>query len=115
MTTQNQQNYLQIPFLNVTEVAKTGLVGGQPILIKKEPKILDLGYVANKYKNKEAPENFQRPESWGKDDFKKYLNSVLMDRLEGSIVVVDIDSCIHRLSQVAPDDRALPLFLSLFL
>jgi len=113
MTTQNQQNYLQIPFLNVTEVAKTGLVGGQPILIKKEPKVLDLGYVANKYKNKEAPENFQRPESWGKDDFKKYLNSVLMDRLEGSIVVVDIDSCIHRLSQVAPDDRALPLFLSL--
>lgn len=113
MTIQNQQNHLQIPFLNVTEATKTGLVGGQPILVKKEPKVLDLGYVANKYKNKEAPENFQRPESWGKEDFKKYLNSVLMDRLEGSIVVVDIDSCIHRLSQVAPDDRALPLFLSL--
>ena len=36
-----------------------------------------------------------------------------MDRIEGSIVVVDIDSCIHRLQQVAPNDRALQLFLSL--
>ena len=66
-----------------------------------------------KYKNKEAPENFQRPESWSKVDFKKYFNSILMDRIEGSIVVVDIDSCIHRLQQVAPNDRALQLFLAL--
>ena len=113
MTAQNQQNSLQIPFLDVVEVQETGLTGGQPILVKKEPKVRDLGYVAKKYKNKEAPENFQRPESWSKVDFKKYLHSILMDRIEGSIVVVDIDSCIHRLQQVAPNDRALQLFLAL--
>jgi len=113
MTIQIQQNSLQIPFLDVVEVEETGLIGGQPILIKKEPKVSELGYVANKYKNKEAPENFQRPESWSKGDFKKFLNSILMDRIEGSIVVVDIDSCIHRLQQVAPNDRALQLFLVL--
>ena len=113
MTAQNQQNSLQIPFLDVVEVEETGLTGGQPILIKKEPKVCELGYVTNKYKNKEAPENFQRPESWSKVDFKKYLISILMDRIEGSIVVVDINSCIHRLQQVAPNDRALQLFLAL--
>ena len=113
MTAQNQQNSLQIPFLDVVEVEETGLTGGQPILIKKEPKVCELGYVTNKYKNKEAPENFQRPESWSKVDFKKYLHSILMDRIEGSIVVVDINSCIHRLQQVAPNDRALQLFLAL--
>lgn len=113
MTVQNQQNSLQIPFLDVVEVEETGLTGGQPILIKKEPKVLELGYVSNKYKNKEAPESFQRPESWSKVEFKKYLHSILMDRIEGSIVVVDIESCIHRLQQVAPNDRALRLFLAL--
>ena len=110
MSTQNQQENLQIPFLDVVEAEKTGLTGGQPILIKKDPKITELGYVAVKYKNKEAPQNFQRPESWKKEDFKKYLNSILMDRLEGTIVVVNIESCIHRLEEVAPDDRALSLF-----
>lgn len=110
MSTQNQQENLQIPFLDVVEAKETGLIGGQPILIKKNPKIQDLGYVAIKYEKKEAPQNFQRPESWKKEDFKKYLNSILMDRLEGTIVLVDIESCIHRLEEVAPDDRALPLF-----
>ena len=38
MTAQNQQNSLQIPFLDVVEVEETGLTGGQPILVKKEPK-----------------------------------------------------------------------------
>jgi len=113
MTAQNQQNFLQIPFLDVVEAEETGLTGGQPILVKKEPKVRDLGYVADKYKDKEAPESFQRPESWSKVDFKKYLNSILMDRIEGSIVVVNIDSCMHRLQQVAPNDRALQLFLAL--
>ena len=54
MTAQNQQYSLQIPFLDVVEVEETGLTGGQPILVKKEPKVRDLGYVAEKYKNKEA-------------------------------------------------------------
>ena len=47
MTVQNQQNSLQIPFLDVVEVEETGLTGGQPILVKKEPKVRDLGYKVN--------------------------------------------------------------------
>ena len=30
-----------------------------------------------------------------------------MDRIEGVIVVVDVDSALHRVKQVAPDDRAI--------
>ena len=82
-------------------------IGGQPIVVKRDPKVLDLGQVVTKYALNTAPENFQRPESWTKDDHRAFLKSLLMDRIEGVIVIVDVDSALHRVKQVAPDDRAI--------
>tara|TARA_R100001015_G_scaffold18547_3_gene11989 strand:- start:180 stop:1475 length:1296 start_codon:yes stop_codon:yes gene_type:complete len=82
-------------------------LGGQPIVVKRDPKVLDLGQVVNKYALNTAPENFQRPESWTKDNHKAFFKSLLMDRIEGVIVIVDVDSALHRVKQVAPDDRAI--------
>ena len=81
--------------------------GGQPIVVKKEPKNLELGMVVTKYELNTAPENFQRPESWSKDNRKAFFISLCMDRIEGVIVLVDVESALHRVIQVAPDDRAI--------
>ena len=40
---------------------------------------------------------FQRPVAWKADDRKKFFQSVLMNRVEGSYVLVDIKTCISRL------------------
>ena len=82
-------------------------IGGQPIVVKRDPKVLDLGQVVTKYALNTAPENFQRPESWTKDNHKAFFRSLLMDRIEGVIVIVDVNSALHRVKQVAPDDRAI--------
>lgn len=81
--------------------------GGQPIVVKREPKNLELGMVVTKYQLNTAPENFQRPESWSKDHRKAFFRSLCMDRIEGVIVLVDVESALHRVTQVAPDDRAI--------
>ena len=95
-----------IPFLEGNYPVGDQL-GGQPIVVKKEPKNLELGMVVTKYELNTAPENFQRPESWSKDNRKAFFISLCMDRIEGVIVLVDVESALHRVMQVAPDDRAI--------
>ena len=56
-----------IPFLDDNYPVGDSM-GGQPIVIKRDPKVLDLGQVVTKYALNTAPENFQRPESWTKDN-----------------------------------------------
>ena len=81
--------------------------GGEPIVVKKTPSIMELHQVVVKYALNVAPENFQRPESWSKDDQKKFFISLCMDRVEGVIVIVDVENALYKLQQVAPDDRAI--------
>ena len=81
--------------------------GGEPIVVKKTPSIMGLHQVVVKYALNVAPENFQRPESWSKDDQKKFFISLCMDRVEGVIVIVDVENALYKLQQVAPDDRAI--------
>ena len=81
--------------------------GGEPIVVKKTPNIMGLQQVVVKYALNVAPENFQRPESWSKDDQKKFFISLCMDRVEGVIVIVDVENALYKLQQVAPDDRAI--------
>ena len=81
--------------------------GGEPIVVKKTPNIMGLQQVVVKYELNVAPENFQRPESWSKDDQKKFFISLCMDRVEGVIVIVDVENALYKLQQVAPDDRAI--------
>ena len=81
--------------------------GGEPIVVKKTPNIVGLQQVVVKYALNVAPENFQRPESWSKEDQKAFFISLCMDRVEGVIVIVDVENALYKLQQVAPDDRAI--------
>ena len=81
--------------------------GGEPIVVKKTPSIMGLHQVVVKYALNVAPENFQRPESWSKEDQKAFFISLCMDRVEGVIVIVDVENALYKLQQVAPDDRAI--------
>lgn len=81
--------------------------GGEPIVVKKTPNIMGLQQVVVKYALNVAPENFQRPESWSKEDQKAFFISLCMDRVEGVIVIVDVENALYKLQQVAPDDRAI--------
>ena len=97
-----------IPFLAGNyPVESDNRPGGQPIVIKKEPSIQLLSNVIVNYEDNIAPENFQRPESWSKEDRRKFFISLLMDRIEGVIVLVDIEQALHRVLQVSPEDRAV--------
>ena len=103
----------QIPFLPGNYPENDERLGGQPIVIKKTPSLQLLTNVCRNYEHNTAPENFQRPESWTKEEQKKFLISLLMDRVEGVIVIVDIQRALHRLKCVAPDDRAVTLYETL--
>ena len=82
--------------------------------IKGDPKVLPLDYTVRRYKNSHAPEEFQRPESWGKEDRKSYFQSILMNRMGGDFVLVDIQLAINKLQKLNTNDRAYGFFEQLF-
>ena len=87
--------------------------GGLPIVVKRTPSIEPLRNVVENYKDFIAPPEFQRPESWTSKERTAFFNSLLMDRIEGVLVVVNIDEALYNLQEVSPDDRAVRLFNAL--
>lgn len=81
--------------------------------VKHEPKVRSLKDTVINYKHSFAPEEFQRPEAWSKHNRKCYFQSLLMNRLEGNFVVVDIELAIAKLEKIAPTDRAYKFFIEL--
>lgn len=81
--------------------------------IKHCPKVRSLIDTVTNYRHSFAPEEFQRPEAWGKKDKKDYFSSLLMNRLEGNFVVVDLQLAISKLKKIAPNDRAYDFFQGL--
>ena len=77
------------------------------IVIKEDPKILPLESIKEHYKQSIAPVQFQRPESWSPKEKKGFWGSLLMNRIEGVIVVVDIEAALHRIKQIEPLDLSL--------
>jgi len=64
----------------------------------KEPiSLLDYAYLLQKYRKYSAPEQFQRPVAWKSEDRKLFFSSILMNRAEGTFVLVDIEQCLDRL------------------
>ena len=100
---------VQIPFPagNYPTEEDRNTKGGYPIVIKKEPSIQHLQNVVTNYVDNVAPEQYQRPLSWSKEEMKAFLESLFMDRTEGVIVLVNIIKALHRMRKVAPDDRAI--------
>lgn len=78
--------------------------------VKSAPQVRTLKDTVKQYENSIAPEQFQRPESWQSVDKKKYFTSILMDRLEGSFVFVDLTLAVHKLESIAPENRAYKFF-----
>lgn len=78
--------------------------------IKSDPLTTTIKDLFNNYKGAYAPEQFQRPESWSASERAKYFVSVLLNRLEGSFVFVDLELALNRLEQIDPNDRAYTYF-----
>ena len=57
---------------------------------KNDPLPMTIWDLYNNYKGAYAPEEFQRPESWSTKERKAYFLSVLMNRIEGTFVFVDV-------------------------
>ena len=81
--------------------------------IKNEPKVRSLKDIVKEYENSLAPEEFQRPEAWRCNDRKSYFQSLLMNRLEGNFVVVDLELASNKLQRIAPQNRAHNFFKNL--
>ena len=78
--------------------------------VKSAPQVRTLKDTVKQYEHSIAPEQFQRPESWQSVDKKKYFTSILMNRLEGSFVFVDLTLAVHKLESIAPENRACKFF-----
>jgi len=67
----------------------------------------------NNYKGSYAPEEFQRPESWSAKERKAYFLSVLMNRIEGTFVFVDVEIARARVESIDPTDISFTYFNNL--
>lgn len=81
--------------------------------IKREPRVRTLVDAYRAYSKFVAPEQFQRPQAWGKSDKRAYFESILMNRLEGGFVMVDLNLASKALEKVESDDRAVDFFQDL--
>ena len=98
---------------------------------KRTPKVRELEDAVRKYGGKNslalnlkantnngqvltiAPREFQRPESWRPIDKKLFFLSLLMDRVEGVLVLVDIETALRKIENIYPNDRAVCLYKAL--
>ena len=98
---------------------------------KRTPKVRELEDIVRKYGGKNslalnlkantnngqvltiAPREFQRPESWRPIDKKLFFLSLLMDRVEGVLVLVDIETALRKIENIYPNDRAVCLYKAL--
>jgi len=72
------------------------------ILRKKDPRNQTLQELFNSFNNQFiAPDEFQRPLSWGPEQKEKYFWSILMNRIEGTIVVVNIRKALATIKRFA--------------
>lgn len=77
------------------------------ILRKKDPRNQTLQDLFSSFSNNfEAPEDFQRPLSWGKEQKEKFFISTLMNRIEGTIVVVNVPKALAAIKRHASANEA---------
>ena len=96
------------------------------VSLKRTPKVKELLDTVRKYggnngltikatttKGTIAPREFQRPESWKPKEKKAFFISILMDRVEGVLVLVDVETALRKIEVIFPNDRAVHLFRAL--
>jgi hypothetical protein len=80
---------------------------------KNDPLPMTIWDLYNNYKGSYAPEEFQRPESWSSKERKAYFLSVLMNRIEGTFVFVDVEIAADRVGSIDPTDISFAYFNNL--
>ena len=80
---------------------------------KNDPLPMTIWDLYNNYKGSYAPEEFQRPESWSSKERKAYFLSVLMNRIEGTFVFVDVEIAADRVESIDPTDISFTYFNNL--
>ena len=80
---------------------------------KNDPLPMTIWDLYNNYKGSYAPEEFQRPESWSSKERKAYFLSVLMNRIEGTFVFVDVEIAADRVESIDPTDISFTYFKNL--
>ena len=83
--------------------------------LKERITLMDYAYLLQKFGTFNAPRQFQRPIAWKADDRKKFFQSILMNRVEGTYVLVDVKSCISRLETAGECDSDTYKFFKKFL
>lgn len=83
--------------------------------LKAGMKLIDYAYVLQKFGAFNAPRQFQRPIAWKAEDRKKFFRSLLMDRVEGTYVLVDVSKCIGVLEKTGECDSDSYKFFKKFL
>jgi len=83
--------------------------------LKERITLMDYAYMLQKFGAFNAPRQFQRPIAWKAEDRKKFFQSILMNRVEGSYVLVDVKSCIARLELAGECDSPTYKFFKKFL
>jgi hypothetical protein len=85
------------------------------IPLKERISLYDYAYLLQKFESFNAPRQFQRPIAWKSEDRKKFFQSMLMNRVEGTYVLVDVKSCIARLEMAGECDSETYKFFKKFL
>ena len=83
--------------------------------LKERITLMDYAYLLQKFGAFNAPRQFQRPIAWKSEDRKKFFQSILMNRVEGTYVLVDVKSCISRLETAGECDSDTYKFFKKFL
>ena len=63
--------------------------------VKKNPQVVEIDYFLKKIDRTVAPSEVQRPIAWGAKDKKAYFESILMNRLDGTFTVVNMQSTVQ--------------------
>ena len=85
------------------------------IPLKERISLYDYAYMLQKFGAFNAPRQFQRPIAWKSEDRKKFFQSLLLNRVEGTYVLVDVKSCIGRLVDAGECDSETYKFFKKFL
>lgn len=85
------------------------------IPLKERISLYDYAYFLQKFGEFNAPRQFQRPIAWKSEHRKKFFQSLLLNRVEGTYVLVDVKSCISRLELAGECDGDTYKFFKKFL
>ena len=79
--------------------------------IKGEQACMENAYLLWRYLKAVAPKRCQRPLCWNNTTKTKYFKSLLMNRVEGTFIFIDIETAFSAVSKkYQPDEKSYQFF-----